>query len=277
MNCQLSIFENHFKLHLDEKENKRLTMKIQLASDLHLFHHKTYDFPSTDSDVLVLAGDISSGRRSIEYVQKMADKHDKPVLFVAGNHEYYFNNFVQLHESFRNISDKSDNVIFLDRNSFIYKEVRFLGATLWTDYLLDKRFPQTEVMDAAAHYMNDHFYIKSGLNGNFTPDHALTQHKKARAFLSTELSKPYNGKTVVITHHAPSLKCVHPDFGINHTAGAFMSDCDDLIEQADLWLFGHTHANVDLQVGKCRLISNQFGYPNERIPRPYRNDLVIEI
>lgn len=261
------------------QENKRITMKIQLASDLHLFHDKTYDFPfpSNDSDVLVLAGDIKSGTRSIEFAQEMADEHGKPVLFVAGNHEYYFNNFVQLNDSFRSISDKSDNVFFLDCNSFICKDVRFLGATLWTDYMLDGRFPQAEVMDAASHYMNDHLYIKSGLNGNFTPEHALTQHKKAREFLSDELSKSFSGKTVVITHHAPSLKCVHPNFGINPTAGAFMSDCDELIGQADLWLFGHTHANVDLHVGKCRLISNQFGYPNERIPRPFRNDLVIEV
>ncbi len=125
--------------------------------------------------------------------------------------------------------------------------------------------------------MSDHIYIRSGLEGAFTPEHALTQHKKAKEFLSTELSKPYDGKTVVITHHAPSLKCVHPTFGMNLIAGSFMSNCDDLIEQADLWMFGHTHSNLDTHIGKCRLVSNQRGYVNENMPLPFRDDLIIEI
>lgn len=252
-------------------------MKIQLASDLHLFHNRTFDFPATDSDVLILAGDIAPGIHSINFAQRTADKHEKPVLFVAGNHEYYFQNYVRLHNAFTNISRTSENVFFLDCQAFDFLGVRFIGATLWTDYLLDQRFSQKSVMDAAATYMNDHIYIRSGLEGNFTPDHALTLHSKARAFLRTELAKPFNGKKVVITHHAPSLKCAHPAFGINPTAGAFISDCEDLILQADLWVFGHTHANVDMQVGQCRLISNQRGYPNENVPCPFRNDLVIEI
>lgn len=260
-----------------DEDNKTFPMKIQLASDLHLFHDRTFDFPVTDSDVLILAGDIKPGIRSIEFAQRMADKHEKPVLFVAGNHEYYFHNFVQLHNAFTNISRMSANVFFLDCHAFDYLGVRFIGATLWTDYLLDQRFSQKSVMDAAASYMNDHVYIRSGLEGNFTPDHALTLHNEARTFLRTELARPFDGKKVVITHHAPSLKCAHPAFGINPTAGAFISDCEDLVLQADLWVFGHTHANVDMQVGQCRLISNQRGYPNENVPCPFRNDLVIEI
>ncbi|MCC5797632.1 MAG: metallophosphoesterase [Methylophaga sp.] len=252
-------------------------MRIQIASDLHLFHEKTYDFPCIDSDVLVLAGDIAPGSRSINFAQKIADKHEKPVLFVAGNHEYYFNNFEQLHESFKNFSDKSDNVFFLDCDSFEYQGVRFLGATLWTDYSLGGQFQLSDVMDAATYFINDHVYIKAGLKGNFTPNDAINEHNKARAFLNAELTKPYDGKTVVITHHAPSLKCVHPNFGINLISGAFMSDCDQLVEKADLWVFGHTHANVDMYIGKCRLVSNQHGYSNEKMPVPFRHDLLIHV
>ncbi len=57
-------------------------------------------------------------------------------------------------------------------------------------------------------------------------------HKRARSFIETELAKPFDGKTVVVTHHAPSLVCEHPKFGIDPLSGAFISDCDELIAQA---------------------------------------------
>ncbi len=253
-------------------------MKIQLASDIHLRPgDQSFDFPEADSDILILAGDIGHGTRAIEFAQHIADMHQKNVIFLAGNHEYYMGNYVQLNESFRNFSDKSKNVHYLERDVFVYQDTRFIGATLWTDYRLDGRFEQEHLMEVAGNALSDHIYIKFGLEGTFMPKHALALHKRARSFIEAELAKPFDGKTVVVTHHAPSLLCEHPKFGIDPLSGAFISDCDELIAQADLWVFGHTHANVDTTVGKCRLVSNQLGYRSEQLEVPYRPDLVIEI
>ena len=44
---------------------------------------------------------------------------------------------------------------------------------------------------------------------------------------------------------------------------AFLSNLDDVVLQADLWIHGHTHHCVDYRIGKARVVSNQRGYPSE--------------
>lgn len=252
-------------------------MKLQLASDIHLHLNKTFDFESYDSDILVLAGDIWSGTRGIEFAESLAERHGKPVIYLAGNHEYYGHNYNQLQESLRLRAKNSQNVFFLNNDVFYYEDVRFIGTTLWTDYKLDGRYKQADVMLIVENVLSDHRYIKFGTDGFFTTKHALMLHNAARNFLQVELDKPWDGKTVVITHHAPSLKCAHPDYQLDQMAGAFISDCEALVHKADVWLFGHTHANVDFQIGKCRVVSNQVGYEREEIPVAFRPKLLIEI
>ena len=61
-------------------------MKIHILSDLHT-EFSDFDPPETDADVVVLAGDIGVGPSGIEWA---ADHWlDRPVIYVAGNHEYY--------------------------------------------------------------------------------------------------------------------------------------------------------------------------------------------
>ena len=252
-------------------------MKLKCASDLHLHKNKTFDFEQSDCDLLVLAGDIMTGTRGIEFAESIAERHGKPVLYVAGNHEYYMHNYNQLQESFRQKTKHSQNVFFLNNDVFYYQDVRFIGTTLWTDYKLDGRYKQSDVMNIVENVLSDHRYIKFGTDGFFTTQHALVLHNTARNFLEQELNKTWEGKTVVITHHAPSLKCAHPDYQLDQIAGDFISDCEELVHKADLWLFGHTHANVDFQIGKCRVISNQLGYDRERVPVAFRPELIIEI
>ena len=63
-------------------------MKIQLASDLHLeFLTKKYPgqhliTPHPKAEVLVLAGDISTGVKAIDYFRDWP----VPVVYVSGNH-----------------------------------------------------------------------------------------------------------------------------------------------------------------------------------------------
>lgn len=64
-------------------------MKIIIYSDLHLdFHHSWRLSPGIDGDILVLAGDIITFKDLTPLAALLRD-WDKPVLFIAGNHEYY--------------------------------------------------------------------------------------------------------------------------------------------------------------------------------------------
>ena len=58
----------------------------------------------------------------------------------------------------------------------------------------------------------------------------------------------------------------------------FINNLKPLIKkyQPDFWLYGHTHANINLEIGKTKIKSNQRGYPYEQ-PEYFDEDFVIEI
>ncbi len=110
-------------------------MKIHILSDLHL-ECGPYTLPSDlDCDVVVAAGDIGEDLLGIEWLRTLS----KPVLYVAGNHEFY-----RLH--CRDQKDMADcladvrvaaagtNVTVLQNEAAVIDGIRFLGTTLWTNY-----------------------------------------------------------------------------------------------------------------------------------------------
>lgn len=72
-------------------------------------------------------------------------------------------------------------------------------------------------------------------------------------------------KTLVVTHHGPSILCQNKKYPLSAISGAFHSDLDERVSKADCWVYGHTHSNLDTSVKGCRLISNQPGYPSEDV------------
>ena len=70
----------------------------------------------------------------------------------------------------------------------------------------------------------------------FSAQQAYELHLEERAWLESKLNEPFDGKTVVITHHAPSRGSVHPRFRGDPCNSAFVSDLDELVQKADFWL-----------------------------------------
>src|SRR5258708_11124146 len=64
-------------------------MRIRIYSDLHL-EFAPFVPPANDADAIVLAGDIANGAAGIEWAGKT---FAQPVLYLAGNHEYYEGEF----------------------------------------------------------------------------------------------------------------------------------------------------------------------------------------
>lgn len=239
-------------------------MKIQFLSDLHNEFYRPGPIPpieQTEADVVVLAGDIDIGLNGLRWAMNEAERLGKTLLFVAGNHEFYHHD-IELLDEMREFAASCEKVPFLENDEFIINDVRFLGCTLWTDYRAagDQVLSMMEVQQS----LSDHHVISNG-ERLFLPEDALKLHHESRAWLEGLLSQPFDGKTVVVTHHAPHLLCQHPSFPLNAIATAFLSDLSDLVEMADVWCFGHTHSNLDVYAGKCRVISNQRGYPMEGV------------
>lgn len=226
-------------------------MKLQIASDLHLeflqrmFPGERLISPAYGADVLVLAGDIANGIQAIELFRDWP----VPVLYLAGNHEFYGHAIEQVRTDLRKVA-AGTSVVFMDNDVVDFGGVRFLGTTLWTDYRLERDRTQRQLMENAELRINDHFRIQCS-DGKFTRTKALAEHELARAWLAHELDKPYVGKTVVVSHHGPHPLSVHPRYAGEALNAAFVSNLTELLPKADLWIHGHVHDNFDYL--RCRV------------------------
>lgn len=85
-------------------------------------------------------------------------------------------------------------------------------------------------------------------------------HAMHRSWLTERLAEPFDGKTVVITHMALSMRSVAEEYPGDPASAAFASRLDDLVSQTDVWAHGHMHDSFDYHIGKCRVVCNPCGY-----------------
>ncbi len=215
--------------------------------------------PAHQADVLVLAGDIGHASEAVELFRDWP----VPVLYVAGNHEAYSGTWESVLDELTDAA-RGTSVRFLERDCVDFWGVRFLGCTLWTDYRLRSNYTQGQLMENAQRSLNDHRLIRTREGGLFSTAHALREHERSRAWLLDELSRPYDGKTVVVTHHGPHPLSIHSKYAGDMTSAAFASDLSELLPGVDLWLHGHVHDSFDYTVGRCRVVANPRGYPLNR-------------
>jgi predicted phosphodiesterase len=265
-------------------------MKLHILSDLHLEFDRPFDADYNDANVVVLAGDIDLHTRGLVWASREPAFDGKTVIYVPGNHEYYGSELVEMRaEMYRKaeaLRAEGHRIFVLDCDAIEIDCVRVLGATCWTDYrLFGEGLKDIAMLDAKR--MNDHRLISfsdgrgqldsyTKRSSLFLPQHAERLHQHARAWLTDQLAQPFDGKTVVITHHLPSWRSVATRFERDTLTPAFASNLDHLVEQADLWIHGHTHDAFDYQLGRCRVVCNPMGYPGER-GTGFRPDLVMEI
>jgi predicted MPP superfamily phosphohydrolase len=229
-------------------------------------------------DLLVLAGDIGRVHSTrnvspLTYAEQAAGLLGCPVVLVPGNHEYYRGSFDEDRAAL--LTARRPGVTVLDRGEVLIASdttpgatrLRVLGATLWTDYAATG--DREAAMEAAGREILDHRLIRrQGGAARFLPADALSEHLLSREWLAGRLAEPYDGPTLVVTHHVPHLTACHPHHGLNALMPAFCSDCDDLIEAASragaaAWIFGHHHWSHRLDVYGVKLLAAQPGYPGE--------------
>ena len=249
-------------------------MKIQVMSDLHL-EFGAFDIPPTDTDVIVLAGDIHVGVKAIEWIKKNTVK---PVIYIFGNHEYYSKRFPDLQEKIREECEGT-NIHFLEKESVNIDGVRFLGCTLWTDFKLFDS--QQSSMYEAELCMNDFRKIKAHIGGQWRklkPFDCLKDHQESKGWLAHELQDT-SLPSVVVTHHAPSNQSNAAIFKSSSLAPAFASKLETFIKkhQPELWIHGHMHNNSDYMLGKTRVLCNPRGYFGIEKNRSFDPEFTVEI
>ena len=139
--------------------------------------------------------------------------------------------------------------------------VRFLGATLWTDFSATGNAALAAA--AAGEGMNDYRRIRTRGYRRLRPADTLGEHYLARAFLEHKLREPFDGKTVVVTHHAPSTASIAPHLlrDATHLNAAYVNRLEVLLgPPVSLWVHGHTHTSFDYDIKGTRVVCNPRGY-----------------
>ena len=170
-------------------------------------------------------------------------------------------------------------VHLLENDEVIVGNVRFVGATLWTDYALFGEGYVPLAMHAAGDGLNDHRRITWTKEPwqRFRPQEALGLHKRSRAFIEAMLAQPFTGATAVVTHHAPHPSSLHPRFRNELLSAAYVSDLTDVVEagKPDVWVHGHVHSSFDYRIFGTRIICNPHGYGTENAG--FDPALVVEV
>ena len=256
-------------------------VKIQPLSDLHLEAHPDFAAtPALQAELLVLAGDIGSYQPGSKLnepdfgLRRFSPRHGwpVPVLYVPGNHEYDGQDFDEAHARLRESCERLD-IGWLEREQRLFPGLRFIGTTLWSDFdALAEVHRSSGQGSALAHKLKqrekafraaDYYLSKTGTTRAGKPWLAQGVREQAlvcQQWLTEQLRQPFDGRTVVITHFAPSLHSADPRYGMTPGTAGFCNALDSLLPQAQLWLHGHLHAPSNYQHQGCRVIANPMGY-----------------
>ena len=234
--------------------------RLMIFSDLHLEFGVNFELPSNiNADILILAGDIMTFK-DYSPLDKLIENWKKPIIFVAGNHEFYTKTVMDEEESkfFYWAKEKYPNLTYLRDHDVKINGVNFFGGTMWTDFENGSNYS----MYASKKAMNDFRLIYRYKKERFCPEYAMKLHKLYKKDLIEWFEQDLSGPRVVISHHAPVM-AKNTEFANSEIKGAFNSlDMIPIIEeyQPDLWIYGHTHECDDQFINNTRIISNQRGY-----------------
>lgn len=270
-------------------------MKIAICSDLHLEFGSIVLNNDECADVLVLAGDICVAKHFVDgkptYQQHLAKEYRKffdqvtkefpHVVYIMGNHESYGGDVAHTLDILKYHLDYA-NLHILEKEVWKYKDVTFIGGTLWTDmdredgvaisYARRAMNDFIEVMNSnrmitrrVPIYTKNPLWTPDGKNGGqyskkedgslilegykdkieparWTPEDSVEDHRKMLEYIDHVTRD--QGTYVVVGHHCPSELSVAPMYKGNLLNAAFRSNLDDFIEsRPQIKLWIHGHTH----------------------------------
>lgn len=268
--------------------------RLHILSDLHLESGRwprAVDVNAINADVTVLAGDIGIGLQGLDWALKI----QRPVVYVMGNHEFYGQRTMASlwRQARRKVA--GTHITLLENELTEILGVRFLGATLWTDFNLFGVARRADALAQSRQLINDYraifvsrrgrqqhgsdgFAVRSG--NLLTPQLSTELHAASLQFLSLALSEcaeVETGPIVAVTHHAPSQQSLAPRDLPPPWYAAYASHLDALVARTDLWIHGHAHRASDYRIGRARVVCNPRGHVDCEVVPGFDPVLVVEL
>lgn len=248
-------------------------MQVQVLSDVHIEFQKDLGIKfakgldTAGSDVLIVAGDLCSGNPVLEeaqyyFLRTVAEKTPH-VLYIIGNHEPYHSSIEEAHARARRIESQVPNLTFLEDEVAVIDGQRFVGCTLWFEEQFENYRWEMNLGDF--HYIED-------IRGEFN---VYDRSARSQKFLDGEVKKG----DVVITHHMPHPKSLHPKYKGSPLNRFFLCDVSDVMvaRKPALWIHGHTHFGMEYKVGSTRVVCNPYGYEGYEFDNGYHAKKTIEV
>ena len=245
---------------------KPTTLRIQFVSDLHLEFPENRIFLEkhpleVTGDILLIAGDTayldppnSSKDTYSQYAfWDWASERYKQVIVCFGNHDFYGHyDLTTIPDGYcktirANVHGYYNSVIHLENTDIIV-------STLWSHIEPDKAY-YTE------RNVSDFYRIKH--NGHIlTADDFNHEHERCMNFIKAAVANSKAITKIVLTHHVPTTLCTAEEFKGSIINGAFTVELGNYIIDTDIdyWIYGHSHRNIDAQIGQTQILSNQLGY-----------------
>lgn len=245
-------------------------MKLRILSDIHL------EFGYMDlrpgGDILVLAGDIGVVAKPsyLDLVEEWA-KMFEAVIYVPGNHEYYKGDIDDCHNKLYDWAP--DNVYILQNGNIVINDVAFIGGTLWSSFE-----PNPLAALHANQVMND---FRGGITKDgeiFNAQRSEIEHVNALVHLDIMMNL-IPEKKVIVTHHAPTFKSIHPRYAGDMLNYAFATDLEWMMVKYEpaLWIHGHMHNSTDMQIQNTRVICNPRGYVGHELNNDFDKTLMVQV
>jgi hypothetical protein len=252
-------------------------MLIDIVSDMHLRDLTDLgdQFYTANAPVLAVLGDMCEVRqikKMLPIFKRMSDSWER-VLFILGNHEFYYGCLDSTPDYIREELSRYKNIHVLDNDAVAIEDVTFIGTTLWSD--MHRNDPMTKL--ECKRGISDYFYIFPSLKGvlsrgrAISPDDTVSLFNINTVFIN-EMLRVFGDseKIALLTHHAPSYQSIAPYYKTSIFNGAFASNLEHIMvdnTKIKLWAHGHCHSDFDYNVEQCRVVCHPKGYVGEMYSR----------
>ncbi len=225
-------------------------------------------------DAVLITGDIAESSDVVKYLELLDRKLNVPILFVLGNHDYYFGSIGEVRQAVEKLDSERTNLFYMSRSGPIglTRRVGVVGHDGWADARLGD-YERSMVS------MNDYRLIRELAGQNKERRwHSLKAYgDQAARYLQTVLPRALEHyETVyVLTHVPPFREACWYDGRISDDEWAPHFTCkafgDVLLETATQYpdrqvivLCGHTHGGGQADLLKnLRVLTGaaEYGFP----------------